>query len=292
MRRHEFRGQRLRWVSRTARATTGFMAVTAFLAAWGCNGESRTQSHEVEAPAVPLAPATEPRDFSAAELRRQLGLVQTPRIVRTGGRITQVEFSDPTVSDLSPLRGLPLELLTAEGSPVADLSPLRGMPLRELYLRDTQIRDLSPLVDSPIEKLNVVGTQVDDLAPLRELPLDTLWIASTNVTDLSPLRRQRLQSLDLEATAVTDLSPLAEMATLRRLNIAHSAVTDLTPLTRLRLERLIFTPTKIEQGLDVIREMPSLQTIGTSFDSVMPADMFWSRYDNGELGAEAGSTRP
>jgi internalin A len=115
------------------------------------------------------------------------------------------------------------------------------------------------------------------------MPLKTLWVASTKITDLSPLVGKDLTSLDVEKTPVNDLSVLSGMSSLRRLNIAEAAVTDLTPLARVRLERLIFTPSRIENGLDVVRQMPTLQTLGTNFDRQMPAAEFWKALDAGQL---------
>ena len=274
----------------------------------GCDGGASAARDEPAAPPVPVAPATPPEGVSASELRRRLGANENARFVRSGGTISQVELYDSGVTDLAPLRGLPLrtlgisglpvedlsplagmplEVLTAEGTPVADLSPLEGVPLREAYLRETQVADLSPLADAPLEMLNVVGTRVTDLTAVRDLPLNTLWIGSTQVSDLSPLAGKSLESLDVEAAPVADLSVLADMPTLRRLNVAGTAVADLTPLAGLRLERLIFTPSKIERGLEAVREMPSLQTLGTNFDTLMPAAEFWRKHDAGEFATQA-----
>jgi hypothetical protein len=73
------------------------------------------------------------------------------------------------------------------------------------------------------------------------------------------------------------------MSSLRRLNIAGSAVSDLTSVTSLPLERLIFTPGRIQRGLDELRRIPTLRTLGTTFDGQMPADEFWKALDAGQL---------
>ena len=39
-------------------------------------------------------------------------------------------------------------------------------------------------------------------------------------------------------------------------------------------------PEKIEKGLEVVREMPSLQNIGRSFDTVSAPGLFWAGYDS------------
>src|SRR5207253_99683 len=50
------------------------------------------------------------------------------------------------VSQLEPLRGMPLTTLSLAGcGSVWDLSPLQGMPLKRLYLTDCNAPDLTPL---------------------------------------------------------------------------------------------------------------------------------------------------
>jgi Leucine-rich repeat (LRR) protein len=47
------------------------------------------------------------------------------------------------------------------GSVVSDLSPLRGMPLTTLFVNNSQVADLSPLQDcKQLKTLNVAKTQV------------------------------------------------------------------------------------------------------------------------------------
>jgi hypothetical protein len=90
----------------------------------------------------------------------------------------------------------------------------------------------------------------------------------------------------VEGTPVSDLTPLAGMTSLRRLNIARTGITDLTPLGGLQLERLIFTPSKIERGLEAVRGMTSLTALGTRFEDAsdtLPPDQFWEKLDAGEI---------
>jgi hypothetical protein len=70
---------------------------------------------------------------------------------------------------------------------------------------------------------------------------------------------------------------------MQRLHIAGTEVTDLTPVGTMQLTRLIFTPGKIKQGIDMVRTMDSLQELGTTFDNRMPPQTFWELFDKGEL---------
>jgi hypothetical protein len=89
-------------------------------------------------------------------------------------------------------------------------------------------------------------------------------------------------SLTLHRTGVSDLSPLAGTGLLR-LHVGETPVTDLTPLRDLKLKRLIFTPENIKKGLDIARNMESLEELGTTFENRMPAEVFWHLYDTGDL---------
>jgi hypothetical protein len=57
----------------------------------------------------------------------------------------------------------------------------------------------------------------------------------------------------------------------------------LTPLQTLQLERIHLIPKKITQGMDVLRGMKSLHTIGYGWGADWPAAEFWARYDKGEF---------
>ncbi len=232
--------------------------------------------------------------------------------VKSDGRnIVMVAINDPAIEDISPLAGLPLQALDLARCHITDISPLKGMQLQILYLEETGVRDLSalegmplvelglnntpvddirPLKGAPLEKLYLVGTRVEDLSPLRGAArLDSLWLNDTPVSDIGPLESvPSLVSLTLAGTKVSDLSALKRLR-LRRLHIARSEVTDLGPLKWLQLERLVFTPGKIEKGIEYAQKMPTIREIGTSFgeearpSDLMPPYVFWEQYDAGKF---------
>ena len=206
-----------------------------------------------------------------------------------GLKLRAIDLFNTPVSDISALKGMPLEGVYLEGTQVKDLSPLKGAPIRALYLSRTPVEDLTPLEGMPIASLNLLGTRVSDIRVLATLPLNTLWLNSTPVSDIAPLAGcRRLVSLTLYGTHVTDLRPIADLAQLQRLHIGNTNITDLRPLQRMNLSRLIFTPSKITHGIDVVREMPSIFQIDTKMDMegndrLMSPREFWQRYDNGEF---------
>ncbi len=268
----------------------------------GCGGDGESPP-ELDAP-KPVAPAERPsstkpkkstnasRSISVDELRKELGANEKAEFAERDGQILAANLYDSGVTDLAPLKGLPLRELDLRGLDVSDLSPLAGMPLEALFIEDTQVSDLSPLAGMPLTKLyasrapvkdlsalegmslrelNLVGTPLDSLSSLKDTSIGTLWLVDTKIKDLSPLANRSITSLDIQSTPVDDLSPLATMSSLQRLNIIDTAVTDLSPLARLSLQRILLTPNTIKTGWAVLRDMPSLQVIDTEALHVIQA---------------------
>jgi hypothetical protein len=104
------------------------------------------------------------------------------------------------------------------------------------------------------------------------------------VRDLTPLKDMKLTFLACNNTAVKDLAPLHGMP-LKRLFIHGTGVADLKPLQGMPLEDIRLTPRNITQGLNILRDMKGLKTIGTGwFDTPSwPPAEFWARYDKGEF---------
>jgi hypothetical protein len=72
---------------------------------------------------------------------------------------------------------------------------------------------------------------------------------------------------------------------LKRLFIHGTGVGDLKPLEGMPLEDIRLTPGNITRGLDILRDIKGLKTIGTGwFDKpTWPAAEFWARHDKGEF---------
>lgn len=228
-----------------------------------------------------------------------------------GMDLENIGMAETEVADLSPLAGMPLKFIDATRSQVADISPLKGTlnlthayfveakvrditplassPLKVLWLNACPVEDLSPLENKQLEELNLCDTPLQDLKTIKTMTLGTLWMRNTKVQDLSPIANHKLVSLDIQGSAVNNLEPLKAMDSLKRLNISQTEVTDLTPLAGLSLERFIFSPSKIQKGIDAVRQMGSLRQLDISFEGVdqpMSPSVFWERYDAGEFKAE------
>jgi hypothetical protein len=86
-----------------------------------------------------------------------------------------------------------------------------------------------------------------------------------------------------DQTQVKDLSPLIGMP-LKTLFCNDTSVSDLSPLRGMRLSSFGFTPQKITVGMDAIREMKTIETIGVNWQGKLPPAEFWKKYDAGEFG--------
>jgi eukaryotic-like serine/threonine-protein kinase len=213
-------------------------------------------------------------------------------------------------SDLSPLKGMPLETLVLsrkaedltalagmntlehlcfEGTTISDLSPLKGIKLTTLNMCTSPVSDLSPLKGRKLTFLHCGGTRVSDLSPLDGMPLTHLNCAGTKVTDANLVQIKNckdLKLLILSDTRVSDagLAHLKNHKNLRRVDLQETKVSDLSPLKDIPLEEIRLTPKNLtKRGLDILRNMKSLKTIGTDSNHVWPAAEFWARYEKGEF---------
>jgi Leucine-rich repeat (LRR) protein len=128
---------------------------------------------------------------------------------------------------------------------------------------------------------------VTDISPVRALVgLQSLSHGSGPgkgiLSDLLPLKGMPLTRMDCSDTLVSDLSPLKGMP-LTWFSCGGTKVSDLSPLEGMNLREFYFTPTNITTGIDLIRQMKSLTTIGLSWDLRFPPDEFWKKYDAGEF---------
>jgi hypothetical protein len=159
------------------------------------------------------------------------------------------------LSDLSAVRGLPLESLHVEFAGVRDLSCLKGMALKRIIIRNCPLADLSPLKDmTALEELQLGGTEVKDLSPLKGLKIKRLELCSTRVADIRLLSGMPLESLDISNTKIADLS-LLKGKPLTVLQINGSQVKDLRPLEGLALRYLNCRNTAV-RSFDPLKKMP------------------------------------
>ena len=115
--------------------------------------------------------------------------------------VFEFQFNGDEVADLTPIRALAgLENLLCSVSgvkpgPLTNLWPLKGLPLKQLICAGTQLSDLHPLAGSQLTILDLSSTKVTDLGPLRGLPLRILNLYHVPVSDVTPLQNMKLKQL-------------------------------------------------------------------------------------------------
>ncbi|MDA0285660.1 MAG: hypothetical protein O3B86_20135, partial [Planctomycetota bacterium] len=176
-----------------------------------------------------------------------------------------------------------LRKLDALSCPLSDLEPLRGLPLESFICTSPSVHDLEPLRGAPCTRIELVSFGGTSLDPLRGMPCETLIFSTcSHFENLEPLRGMPCTSLTLtRCDKVANLEPLRGMA-LKFLNIRETAVRDLSPLADMPLVELHFEAKKIDRGIEVLRGMQSLKTISPNGPALAPAE-FWRRYDAGEF---------
>ena len=219
------------------------------------------------------------------------------------GVIVAAELPNCGLRDLSPLKGLPLQGLDLSGNPVRELRHLKGMPLRTLFIENTRVETLRDLDDAklmelrlnnspiqslkglegqPLENLYAVRTRITEVSPIRSSNLKQLWLSESPVSDVSGLAGLPLVSLTLHRTLVEDVTFVRQLPVLQRLHIGETLIEDLSPLAGVNLTRLVFTPSRIKRGINVVRSLYGLREIGTVFDDagrdLTSPEVFWVKY--------------
>ncbi len=152
--------------------------------------------------------------------------------------------------------------------------------LTVLYLGSTKLSDAGLANFKDCKNLTHIWihyTQVGDagLVYFQDFrALTSLNLAWTKVTDtgLANLKDcKNMKYLYVDGTQVGDAG-LANLKGIRlmELNIDNTAVTDLTALQGMPLEQVCLTPKNITRGLNILREMKSLKTIGLRWKTTWP----------------------
>ncbi|OAI45693.1 hypothetical protein AYO44_12545 [Planctomycetaceae bacterium SCGC AG-212-F19] len=128
-----------------------------------------------------------------------------------GMKLTALYICNNKLSNLAPLRGLPLEDLDCRGTAITDLKALAGMRLKTFICSYTEIRDLEPLRGMPLTRLSCEYTRIKDLSPLANMPLNELHASYTEIGNLAPLRGMKLIRASFNNTHVLDYTVLREM---------------------------------------------------------------------------------
>ena len=153
------------------------------------------------------------------------------------------------ITNIAPLAGLDLWVLTLTNNKVEDWAPLTGLPilhhlaldgnslhevpplpsgLWRLYLTDNSIADITPVADQwDLRDLDVSGNSIISLAPLAgKANLQHLHVNDNEVADISPLNFEPLRELHMRNNAVRDISPLLNAGKLLMVDVRRNALAD------------------------------------------------------------------
>ncbi|MCA9071109.1 MAG: protein kinase, partial [Planctomycetaceae bacterium] len=163
------------------------------------------------------------------------------------GIVVELTFLSDYVSNISPVAILTgLQSLSCEGtstappygqyesaklSPLSDLSPLKGLPLESLACGATEVSDLEPLRGMPLEHFRCAHSPVSDLSALDPKRLKTLWVGKTKVTDESLAHFEGCTNLRTLMVAVTDVTNegigyFRKCRDIEKLSLAGTGITD------------------------------------------------------------------
>ena len=147
--------------------------------------------------------------------------------------VVELKVSAIGLTDISPVAALKqLRLFhcnanTRTRSALTDISPLRGLPLTSVELNETAVGDLSPLAGMSLINLHLHCPQVTDLSPVKGMPLKHFCCASTHVSDLSPLKSMHLDWIVCDASlfqSPKNVAVLQAMTTLK--TICHKPAAE------------------------------------------------------------------
>jgi formylglycine-generating enzyme required for sulfatase activity len=219
------------------------------------------------------------------------------RVLECGG--TYTNKSNGLLADLTPLEGMNLaglmnlDLINTKVTDVGMVYFKDCKTLTHLRLERTQVGDagLAHFKDcKTLTSLALGGSRVSDagLIHFKDCKdLTHLDLAGTKVSDVGLAHFKNCKNLTylhLDHTQVGDAGLAQFMGMpLMALWIDETGITDLNPLQGMPLEDIRLTPKNITKGLDILRDMKSLKTIGISWTQFWPAARFWERYDKGEF---------
>ena len=176
-------------------------------------------------------------------------------------RVLVLDYQE--ITDITPLKDLPLEYLSLTGNSITDITPLTGMDgLQVLDLAENPVRSADLLAELPeLRELSLEATtRVDDYTPLADCVqltrLVTGFVPEGAVETLSGLTG--LVELRLYSTQNVDLSCFTSMQQLQELDLTGSRLVNPEALAQLpSLRNLLLGDTDTSE-LKFLADMPSL----------------------------------
>ena len=155
----------------------------------------------------------------------QAGTITTLSDLPKLHNLTELSLCYQSISDLTPLEGLPLTRLALNGNLIIDLAPVTSIPaLQELLVGQNPIYQIDALAaNTSLLNVDLNDTYVVDISPLCE-NLNTLSLKNTPVIDYSPLLKMNsLREVYLSNLSQEDLSILAQITGITTLVLTDSS---------------------------------------------------------------------
>ena len=150
--------------------------------------------------------------------------------------LSTLTISYTAVSDISMLSGCErLYSFKAEQCKLSDLSPLKGLPVSYLNVPQNQIKDLSPLQNAKnLRNLDIASNQVESLQPLSSCgDLINLNANHNKIKSLAGLEKViRLEKLECAYNEISDLSGITNCTVLSYVNISGNKISDISLLSK------------------------------------------------------------
>lgn len=175
-----------------------------------------------------------------------------------------------SVTNLSPLAGLPLQILSLGENPVVDLSALAdSASLTELDLFGTRVRDITPLSGlSELTALDLEASNVEDIAPLAGLPLSSLRLPPAAAKHLDILSELPLRKLYLHYSFEGEEEIIGRLTELEELSFFDYGCDSLEPLQdldKVTFLSVTWSPMKELKGFSLLSGLRRLSIDGTQF---------------------------
>lgn len=232
-------------------------------------------------------------------------LTQLQEFVSRGGELSDIsllaqlpllntiDLSYNLITDVSPLKDLPLTVLMLQGNSIRDCSPLKALYPRLTgvdfpYIEFHEPADPTAAVSFPDTVLEAkvrAALQIPEapltaanLAELTQLDLHLDWQPqmdeSTQVHSLEGLQAcLNLRELRIGFNEISDLTPLASLSELRTLDAGGNQISDLRPLSGLtQLAQLTLYGNPV-QGIDALQgltQMTDLHLGGVTLVDLTP----------------------
>ena len=179
------------------------------------------------------------------------------------------------ITDLAPLKGLPLVSVSLCDNPIIDISALSGLgTLEELYIEGTQVNSLADMADMrALRVLRLSNESPADLTPVADLPLEELCLImieenSAGILQELPLKTLQFHSWSMELEEMA--GQISGLITLTIYGYRHSTLAPLLALADLRGLDLYGGNLQSVEGIESFQKLSFLGINNTAVSDITP----------------------